>query len=85
MAVGDVIKWFASPSTDPRGLTWDCKTLWHSDRFQDRIYQINPITGAVIRNFASPDLQPMGLAWDGKTLWVITDNLDRVYQLEMHS
>jgi len=82
--VGAVIKWFASPSTMPQGLTWDGKTLWHCDLGSDTIYQLNPITGAVIRLFASPDTDPRGLTWDGKTLWVATGNLNRIYQLETH-
>jgi len=84
MVVGAVIKWFASPNSNPTGLAWDGKTLWHSDSNTDRIYQLNPITGATIRSFVSPDTDPWGLAWDGKTLWVSTDNLNRIYQLETH-
>jgi len=83
MALGDIIRSFASPGTAPRGLTWDGKTLWHSDTNLNRIYQIDPITGAVINFFASPDTVPRDLAWDGKTLWVATHNLRRIYQLSI--
>jgi len=37
---GRVIKSFASPSTDPRGLAFDGKHLWHCDPSTGRIYQL---------------------------------------------
>ena len=37
---GTIIDTVASPSTSPRGLCWDGRTLWHCDSQSDVIYQI---------------------------------------------
>jgi len=40
MALGTVIRQFASPSTNPMGLAWDGRALWNADYNSDQIYQI---------------------------------------------
>ena len=78
---GTVIRSFATPSTNPFGLAWDGRTLWHCDFAADLIYQIDPATGTVIRSFASPGPSPRGLVWDGRTLWHVDDVARLLYQL----
>ena len=69
MALGTVIRSFAAPSANVRGLTWDGRTLWVADDNANRIYQIDPVTGTIVRWFAAPSNSTGGLTWDGRTLW----------------
>lgn len=66
---GDIVKSFSTQSNYPTGLCFDGKNLWLADRGTDKIYCLNPETGALIRQIESPAYWPMGLAWDGKYLW----------------
>ena len=49
------------------GLTWDGTWLWHSDQEAERIYAIDPGTGAVVRQFPCPYVRA-DLAYDGHRL-----------------
>ena len=82
MTAGTVIRSFSSPGANPRGLTWDGRTLWNADNGTDLIYQIDPETGTVIRSFSSPGADPRGLTWDGRTLWNADNGTDLIYQIE---
>ncbi|MCJ7553429.1 MAG: hypothetical protein MUO34_06035 [Ignavibacteriaceae bacterium] len=66
---GEVIKSFSTPGSYPTGLCFDGKNLWLADRGTDKLYCLDPETGALIRQIESPAYWPMGLAWDGKYLW----------------
>ena len=77
---GEVIKSFASPSTDSRGLAFDGKYLWNCDVATDLIYQLD-MDGKVIKSFASPNGNPWGLAFDGKYLWSCDAATDKIYQI----
>lgn len=79
---GAIIRSFTAPGTDGQGLTWDGRTLWHSDKGANLIYQIDPATGTVIRSFASPDADSSGLAFDGRALWNTDFNADLIYQID---
>ncbi|MBU0507842.1 choice-of-anchor D domain-containing protein [bacterium] len=75
----DTLALFAAPGDQPFGLAWDGTTLWNSstDTGADRIYRMDPATGAVLWSFvlpphqSEPSRRPRGLAWDGQYLWVL--------------
>ena len=50
----------------------------------DRIYELNPLTGAVIRSFAAPINGSIfnGLAFDGKTIFFLSESNDTLYELD---
>jgi len=77
---GEVDSQFASPSTYPRGLTWDGTNLWNADPDTDKIYELNT-SGTILNQFASPSTYPTGLAWDGANLWHADSNADKIYEL----
>ena len=79
---GSVLRQFVAPDDDARGITWDGRTLWISDRASDVIYQVSPDTGTVHRAFSAPEADPRDLAWDGRTLWLVGNQHNRVYQLD---
>jgi len=82
MAAGDILHSFASPAGSPRGLAWSGRSLWHADYGTDRIYELDPVTGAIRNSFASPAGSPRGLAWSGRSLWNVDYDTDTIYQLE---
>jgi hypothetical protein len=57
--------------------------LFAADAFQDKIFELNPATGAVIKSVPVPGdtFITMGLAFDGKTLWFLSDDTDTLYRL----
>ncbi len=83
--LGGVLKEFASPGTNPSGLTWvpgstgTGASLYVSASDASgngHIYQVDPATGAIQSSFAPP--VPMyGLTYDGQYLWGadVGDNL----------
>ena len=84
MALGDILRSFAAPGTEGRGLAWDGRTLWHSDSAADLIYQIDPSDGTVIRSVATPSGLSFGLTWDGRTLWLADLTSDLIYQIAVN-
>lgn len=80
--VGDVLKVIKTPGPCPTGLAFDGKALWLADDETDRIYKIDPETGAVLSSFAAPGHHPEGLAWDGKFLWHIDSGEKLMYKLD---
>ncbi|MFX1520513.1 MAG: Ig-like domain-containing protein [Promethearchaeota archaeon] len=72
-STGEVIDSFPLPAkTRPQGLTWDGDALWYSDDANNKIYRINPSTGAVVSTIDSPEYNQETLAWDGHYLWIAT-------------
>jgi outer membrane protein assembly factor BamB len=49
------------------GLTWDGTVLWHSDQEEERVYAVDPETGAVVREFPCAHVRA-DLAYDGARL-----------------
>ncbi|MDE4542252.1 hypothetical protein [Thermoanaerobacterium sp. R66] len=72
---------FSSPDSWPYGLAWDGTNLWLTGFNTQKIYKLNPSTGAVISSFSSPDSWPYGLAWDGTNLWLAGVNTQKIYKL----
>ena len=79
--VGDILKVIKTPGPRPTGLAYDGKSLWLSDESTDKIYKIDPDSGAVLKSFDSPGHHPEGLAWDGKYLWHIDSGEKLMYKL----
>ncbi len=79
---GDTLSLFPSPSVQPYGMAWDGAALWNcaEDSGADRVFRINPTTGALLWTFNLPahssgqSRRPRGMAWDGETLWIIAYN-----------
>jgi outer membrane protein assembly factor BamB len=72
---------FSSPDSAPYGLAWDGTNLWLAGYNTQKIYKLNPSTGAVISSFSSPDSWPYGLAWDGTNLWLAGRSTQKIYKL----
>ncbi|MBP6978031.1 MAG: transglutaminase domain-containing protein [Bacteroidales bacterium] len=66
---GEVIRSLKTPGEYPTGLTFDGQHLWVADRYLDKLFCLDPVTGAVVRSVPSPGYWPVGLAWDGEYLW----------------
>jgi sugar lactone lactonase YvrE len=74
-----------SPASCPMGLAWDGSRLWFSDRRQDRIYAIDPLSGNAAGELPSPGFQPSGLAWDGECLWCADQEEGKLFRIEPDS
>jgi streptogramin lyase len=67
-----ILKQFAAPGPEVRGLAWDGQYLWCADATNDKIYKIDPESGEVVYSFDfTLDYLYGGLCWspDGY-LWV---------------
>lgn len=74
---------YDSPSTCPRGLTWDGSYIWTSDIDSDKIYKHNmDVTLSTAATYDSPSQAPYGLAWDGINIWSCDVN-DKIYKHNM--
>lgn len=65
-----IVDSFTTPDPAPAGVTWDGTHLWHSDGYNDKIFQLTT-SGTEVKNFAAPCGDPMDLAWDGSYLRII--------------
>lgn len=74
-----------SPAACPMGLAWDGSRLWVSDRRQDRLYGIDPVSGVVTAEWPSPGFKPAGLAWDGECLWCADQEEGKLHRLDPDS
>jgi len=59
---------FASPSTNPYGLTFDGTNLISCDKNSNLIYIHDGISSTILSSFASPSTDPTGLTFDGTNL-----------------
>jgi hypothetical protein len=66
----------------PFGITWDGAALWVSDHQENKIYRVDPNTGALLNVFDSPGFTPRGLAWDGDSLWHVDQSSNIIYKLD---
>ena len=64
-----VIEDLPAPGTtqDPRGVVYDGSSLWVGEWTDQKVYEVNPATGATISSFSSDT--SFDLAWDGSDLW----------------
>jgi hypothetical protein len=69
LGLGDVIKSFATPSSDPWGITWGGGNLWVACRGTNTIYQIDSVSGGVLNSIPDPNTNLTDLTFDGTYLW----------------
>jgi hypothetical protein len=55
----------------------------HTDFFDQKIYKINPETGAVELTINTPTSNPAGVAWDDPYAWYIDGEERMVYQIDV--
>src|SRR5260370_19446506 len=64
------------------GLKWVDGKIWMAMPPAEKIYLIEPETGAVVRSIPGPGIRTHGLAWDNGFLWC-AETLDRaIYKLD---
>lgn len=68
MALGTVIRSFATPAASGWGITFDGESLWLTDSVTNLIYEVDTLTGTVKRSFGISG-NPRGLTFDGRSLW----------------
>jgi hypothetical protein len=78
-ATPPIIGRFPTPSTQNRGLAFDGTNLWAADD-GNRIYKLNPNTGAIIATYTGPGTYPCGLTWDGTYLWCSDFGTNMIYK-----
>ncbi len=79
---GKVVSSFPLPGKFCTGLTFDGNYLWVTDYKTDKIYKIDPASGAVLHQIPSPGFWPMGLAWDGKYLWNVDRKQKKIFKID---
>lgn len=72
----------AATNARPFGIAWDGTALWVSDHQEDKIFRVDPVTGALLNVFNSPGSTPRGLTWDGDSLWHVDQSSNTIYKLE---
>jgi len=70
---------FSTPTSGPRGLTWDGTYIWYADDSAVYIYQMWP-DGTLQGGFAHPGPSPIDLSWDGVYFWIVDNTADYIYQ-----
>lgn len=63
------------------GLTYDGSHLWQVDRYEGKLYQLNPSDCSIISSISGPDKYPSGLTWDGKYLWTYGYPSYKIYKI----
>ncbi|NDU71394.1 hypothetical protein GWI34_01975 [Actinomadura sp. DSM 109109] len=70
-----------APAAYMCGLTWDGTHLWHSDQDAEKIFAIDPATGAVDREFACARVRA-DLAYDGTRLCQVGGRPKRIVLID---
>ena len=76
---GTILSSFASPSTNPRGLTYAGGNLISCDANADLIYIHDGVSSTILSSFASPSSTPSGLAYTGTNLISCDYTSDLIY------
>ena len=84
-APGDISNKIVTSLTHLTGITWDGQHYWVADRYEDKLYQIDPVTGAITDSLVSPGYFPSGLAWDGKLIWNTDPGNKKIYATDPES
>ncbi|WP_328612059.1 hypothetical protein OG943_12790 [Amycolatopsis sp. NBC_00345] len=76
-----VIRSLPAPGAYLCGLTWDGRSLWHSDQQAGEVYELDPDTGAVLRTIPCPGARADLTVHDGQ-LWQIGERPKRFLVLD---
>jgi hypothetical protein len=71
---------FGTPGSEPTGLAFDGATLWLTDPFFQRTYNLS-LTGQVIGGFTIPNFFRQGLEWENAGMWMTTGVADLAFYL----
>lgn len=63
------------------GITYDGSHLWQVDRYEGKLYKLNPSDCSIISSISGPDKSPSGLTWDGKYLWTYGYPSYKIYKI----
>jgi outer membrane protein assembly factor BamB len=63
---------FATPGSEPCGITYDGASLWLTDPWYQRVYQLD-LNGNIIKSFPIPDYHREGLEWHDGLLYTNSD------------
>jgi len=64
------------------GLKWVDGKIWMAMPSAEKLYLIEPESGAVIRSIPGPGIRTHGLAWDGANLWCVESIDCAIYKLD---
>lgn len=88
--LAQVTRNFPSPEAMPMGVAWVNGSLYVVHRgasgvADNRVYELDPATGAVVRSFLAPG-QTYGLAFDGTDLWGADSSVspNQVYRFDLN-
>jgi len=79
---GTRIGGWASPGSNPIGISWDGTYLWNADDAANYIYQLKTDGTATGGGFTSPATSPRSATWDGAYLWVSSLDAGYIYHLK---
>lgn len=76
-----ILNSFPSPGPEPRGLAWDGSFLWCAEYSSEKIFKLDPLTGAKVDSFSFPLLSDFGgITWGSDDqIWVA--NGSYVYEI----
>lgn len=81
MSFGGVIRYAASPSTNPSGLGGKANVIWHCDMSSDRVYELSISDLGVVRSANSPGSYPNGIGGTASKIWHCDSGECKVYEL----
>ena len=62
-------------------LAFDGEYIWHMNLPDDKVYRIDPTSGATTFEFETPTPHVEGLAFDGVYLWLADNSNDTIYKV----
>jgi hypothetical protein len=71
---------YASPSSTPRGLSWDGTNVLSTDGATGKHYKHSGFSATISSSYASPSSEPRGLSWDGTNVLSTDGNADKHYK-----
>lgn len=57
---------YASPGSNPCGITWDGSNVLSTDSGADKHYKHSGFSSTITDSYASPSTSPRGICWDGR-------------------
>jgi len=78
----NIVGCFESPGSNPTGLCYDGRYVWHCDADQARIFKIDVTKEEIICSRDTPFGHPWGLTWDGEFIWISDDFERRIIKMD---